>query len=142
MAEKIICSAIIQMQDIDYITEHFQTALYFSCSALKDGLKLRLSMFIILYDSGQTVDLSHIERIEKPFRRSGFISSQSYDMFASDRSDDRIDGSPFHHMLYNNHKIEPYFDSTVLSTNVTISEGSAATYLPCRVHQLGDRTRI
>ena len=38
------------------------------------------------------------------------------------------------------HRIVPYFDTDKLSTNVTISEGSAFVHLPCRVKQLGERT--
>ena len=38
------------------------------------------------------------------------------------------------------HRIAPYFDTEALSTNVTISEGSAFVHLPCRVKQLGERT--
>ncbi|OTF80065.1 hypothetical protein BLA29_014804 [Euroglyphus maynei] len=37
-------------------------------------------------------------------------------------------------------RISPYFDTESISTNVTISEGSAFVHLPCRVKQLGDRT--
>ena len=37
-------------------------------------------------------------------------------------------------------RISPYFDTESISTNVTISEGSAFVHLPCRVKQLGERT--
>jgi hypothetical protein len=79
-----------------------------------------------------------MQQMQHRFRQLGFISTHS-----SAHDDDgghRNDGSSPYHMLYDKHRIEPYFDSSALSTNVTIAEGSAATYLPCRVHQLGDRT--
>jgi hypothetical protein len=82
-----------------------------------------------------------MQHMQHRFRQLGFISTHSS---AHESHDDdggyRNDGSSPYHMLYDKHRIEPYFDSSALSTNVTIAEGSAATYLPCRVHQLGDRT--
>lgn len=39
-----------------------------------------------------------------------------------------------------NRRVVPHFDVESLSTNVTISEGSAFVHLPCRVKQLGERT--
>ncbi|XP_054159688.1 junctional adhesion molecule B-like [Oppia nitens] len=116
--------------------------LYYSAILPKGSLFLMCLISIMTISSTYSLalDFSRLEQTHQRFRRLGFISSQSYDVMANDRSDDRIDGLPFHHMLYNNHRIEPYFDSKLHSTNITTSEGSAAVYLPCRVHQLGDRT--
>lgn len=91
--------------------------------------------------SGLDSGLKHIredtERAER-LKRFKFTSSQSGAQ-PNEANEDRSHTSPFHQLLYNNHRIEPFFDTT-LTTNVTVSEGSAAAYLPCRVHQLGDRT--